>query len=312
MGQDEEMAEKNLLAARLGRTDLRNPTILNSGYLGVNSGALIRAAKLGAGAVTSKSCGPKPRKGHPNPTVLQFGDVIMNAVGLSNPGADEEVPEILRAVQEAKVPVIASIFAESAAGYVEVAQKISKAKPAFIELNMSCPNVQLEMGIPFACDSRSAAQIVGMVKGAVKIPIIAKLSPNVPDIASIARSVEEAGADVINAINTVGPGMVIDIEARKPVLANKVGGMSGPAVKPIAVRCVWEISGAVEIPVIGTGGVLTGKDAVEMFMAGASAVGIGSALHYRGNESFRLICSEIEEFMKKNGYSKLEELKLEE
>ncbi len=306
------MLVKNLLATRLGKSELRNPTILNSGYLGVNSDALIRAAKMGAGAVTSKSCGQKPRKGHPNPTVLQFGDVIMNAVGLSNPGADEEVPEILRAVQGAGVPVIASIFAESAEGYVEVAGKISKARPAFIELNMSCPNVQLEMGIPFACDSRSAAQIVEMVKDTVKTPIIAKLSPNVPDIASIAKSVEEAGADAINAINTVGPGMVIDVEAKKPVLANKVGGISGPAVRPIAVRCVWEISRAVEIPVIGTGGILTGRDAVEMFMAGASAVGIGSALHYRGNESFKLICSEIEGFMKKNGYSKLGELRLEE
>ncbi|MFH0817902.1 MAG: dihydroorotate dehydrogenase [Candidatus Micrarchaeota archaeon] len=306
------MAGKNLLGAKFCEIELKNPTVLNSGYLGVNSEALIRVAKLGAGAVTTKSCGPKPRGGHPNPTVLQFGDVIINAVGLSNPGVDTEVPDLLRAVRETNVPVIASIFAESAEGYVEVAQKISKAKPAFIELNMSCPNVQVEMGIPFACDSRTAAQVVEMVKGSVKIPIIAKLSPNVPDIASIAKSVEEAGADAINAINTVGPGMVIDVEARKPVLANKVGGMSGPAVKPIAVRCVWQISRAVEIPVIGTGGIITGRDAVEIMMAGASAVGIGSALHYRGNDAFKLICSEIEEFMKKNGYSKLEELRIEE
>jgi len=301
-----------LLAAKLCNVELHNPTILNSGYLGVNSDALIRVAKTGAGAVTSKSCGPKPRDGHPNPTVLQFGDVIINAVGLSNPGADEEVPEILRAVQESGVPVIASVFAEDAEGYVEVAKKISKAKPAFIELNMSCPNVQAEMGIPFACDSRTAAEIVEMVKGAVSTPLIAKLSPNVPDIASIAKSVEEAGADAINAINTAGPGMVIDVDARKPVLANKFGGISGPGIRPIAVRCVWQISRAVEIPVIGTGGVITGRDAVEMMMAGASAVGVGAAIHYRGNNAFKLMCSEIEEFMKGTGYSKLEDLRIEE
>ncbi len=302
----------NLLKASICKVELDNPTVLNSGYLGVNSDALIRAAKMGAGAVTSKSCGPKPRKGHPNPTVLQFGDVIINAVGLSNPGVDEEVLEILRAVQEARVPVIASVFAETAEGFAKVAKKISRVRPAFIELNMSCPNVQVEMGRPFACDSSDAGSVVRMVKNAVKTPVIAKLSPNVLDIVSIAKSVEEAGADAINAINTVGPGMVIDVEARKPVLANKVGGISGPAIRPIAVRCVWQISRAVDIPVIGTGGVMTGRDAIEMFMAGASAVGVGSALHYRGNDAFKLIRKEMEEFMKGNGYSKLEQLRIEE
>jgi dihydroorotate dehydrogenase (NAD+) catalytic subunit len=302
----------NLLKASICRVELDNPTVLNSGYLGVNSDALIRAARMGAGAVTSKSCGPKPRKGHPNPTVLQFGDVIINAVGLSNPGVDEEVPEILRAVQEAGVPVIASVFAETAEGFAEVAEKISRVRPAFIELNMSCPNVQVEMGRPFACDSGDAESVVRMVKKVVKTPVIAKLSPNVPDIVSIAKSVEEAGADAINAINTVGPGMAIDVDARKPVLANKVGGLSGPAIRPIAVRCVWQISRAVGIPVIGTGGVITGRDAIEMIMAGASAVGVGSALHYRGNDAFKLIRKEMEEFMKENGYSKLEQLRIEE
>jgi dihydroorotate dehydrogenase (NAD+) catalytic subunit len=304
-----------ILEAKLCNVRLSNPTVLNSGYLGVNADALLRVARMGAGAVTSKSCGPKPRAGHPNPTVLQFGDVIINAVGLSNPGVDEEIPEIRKAAEGAKklgVPVIASLFAESAEGFVDVARKLERAKPSFLELNMSCPNVGSEMGKPFACDSRDAGRVVSMVKDAVKTPVIAKLSPNVTDIVSIAKSVEEAGADAINAINTLGPGMVIDIDARRPVLANKVGGLSGPAIRPIAVRCVWQISRAVEIPVVGTGGILTGRDAVEMFMAGASAVGVGSALHYRGNDCFRLICKELEEFMKENGYSKLGDLRMKE
>ncbi len=250
-------------------------------------------------------------KGHPNPTVLQFGDVIINAVGLSNPGVDAELDEIKRAVKKAGVPVLASIFAGTAEGFVEVAKKIEKAGPAFVELNMSCPNVQGDIGKPFACEARTAAQVTEMVKNSIKTPVIVKLTPNVPDIASIAKSVEEAGADGICAINTLGPGMVIDVDARKPVLSNKVGGISGPAIKPVAVRCVWEITNVVEIPVIGTGGIITGRDAVEMFMAGATALGIGSAIHYRGNDAFKLICDEISEFMRVNAYTKLKHLRMD-
>ncbi|MFH1447379.1 MAG: dihydroorotate dehydrogenase [Candidatus Micrarchaeota archaeon] len=303
---------KNTLQTRICNVRMKNPTILNSGYLGVNSDALIRVATMGAGAVTSKSCGLTARTGHPNPTVIQFGDVIINAVGLSNPGVEEELREIRKAVAGAGVPVIASVFEESTEAFASVAEKISEAGPALIELNISCPNVQGEMGKPFACDTGSAAQVVEKVKEAVDIPLIVKLSPNVTDIVSIAESVEGAGADAICAINTVGPGMLIDIDSRKPVLANKVGGISGPAIRPIAVRCVWEISNAVDIPVIGTGGIITGRDAVEMLMAGATAVGIGSSIHYRGMEAFNQICDEIDAFMKENGYSKLEQLRLDD
>jgi dihydroorotate dehydrogenase (NAD+) catalytic subunit len=283
---------------------LRNPTILASGFLGTTADLLVRVAENGAGAVTSKSCSLEPRKGHANPVVLDWGHGFINAVGLSNPGVEEEVKELKKATGKAGVPVIASIFADSVKNFGAIAEKISEAKPAFIEVNISCPNVESEFGRPFSSDPAVAAEVTEAVKANTRIPIIVKLSPNVADIKSIAKAVEQAGADAISAINTAGPGMVIDVESAKPILANKVGGVSGPAIKPIAVKCVYDICSAVEVPVVGIGGVSTGIDAVEMMMAGATAVGIGSAVYYRGIGVFKEICSEMSSFMQSHGYSK--------
>jgi len=300
------------LSVSLCGIHLHNPLVLASGILGTSAELLERVAQCGAGAVTSKSCSPMPRVGHPNPTVLDWGHGLINAVGLSNPGADEEVP-ILR---EAKlrlaplgVPLIASIFAETVEEFGEVARKVAEAEPDFIEVNISCPNVEAEFGRPFAADPGAAAAVTAAVRRAVSLPIIVKLSPNVSDIAAIARAVEAEGADAIAAINTLGPGMVIDLDSGKPILANRVGGVSGPAIRPIAVRCVYDVARAVRVPVIGMGGITCGRDAAEMIMAGATAVGVGTAVYYRGPEVFGLIRDELSEFMGTHGYSDVSQMR---
>jgi dihydroorotate dehydrogenase (NAD+) catalytic subunit len=305
------VAEPDLTVELCG-VRLRNPLVLTAGVLGTGAELLARVAKSGAGMVTAKSCGPLPRAGHPNPTVLDWGHGLINAVGLANPGVEEEARVLGRArgmLEPLGVPLIASIFADTIEGFAEVARKIAEARPDFIELNISCPNVSAEFGRPFSSDADDAARVTTAVKEATSIPIIVKLSPNVPDIASIAGSVEQAGADAIAAINSVGPGMVIDVYSGQPVLANRVGGVSGPAIRPIAVRCVYDIFDSVDVPIIGIGGVTDGRDALEMVMAGATAVGIGSAVHYRGVEAFEAILDEMKAFMDQEGHAGLDELR---
>lgn len=298
-----------MLSVSLAGAKLQNPTILASGVLGTTGASLIRVAKEGAGAVTTKSISLKARKGHPTPVITTFDAGMLNAVGLSNPGVDEFLPELKKAAEGAGAPVIASIFASTIEEFGELAKKVSAAKPSIIELNISCPNVNDEFGRPFACDAGSASEVVRAAKNGTSIPVFVKLSPNVPDIGAIAKAVEKAGADGITAINTAGPGMQINIEAAMPVLTNKAGGVSGPAIKPIAVRCVYDIYKATKLPIIGTGGVTNARDAVEMIMAGASAVGIGSAVYYGGVKVFSEIPKGMREFMGKEGYSKIEQMR---
>lgn len=292
---------------------LLNPTILASGILGVSGSSLVNVAKNGAGALTTKSIGMEERKGHPCPVILTYEQGMVNAVGLSNSGVKENIAEIEYAKKHAGIPIIASIFASTIKEFGIIAKEISKAKPDMIEVNISCPNVEAEFGKPFAADPKLSAKVTKIVKSSTKLPVIVKLSPNVTSIGEIAKAVAKAGADGITAINTAGPGMVINIEAARPVLSNKTGGISGPAIKPIAVRCVYDVYSALreikkDIPIIGTGGVTYGNDAIEMFMAGASAVGIGTGVYYRGVDVFRKVSMEIKEFMKKEGYTDIKSM----
>ena len=289
---------------------LRNPLILASGIRGNSADLLIRAAKEGAGAATSKSCSLLPREGHSNPTMLDSGPLYMNAIGLSNPGVGKEIPEIRRAAKEAGIPIIASIVAFSVSDFGKVAARISEARPAMIEVDASCPNIE-QGGKMFSSCVQDAAAVSRAVRAATKLPISIKLSPDVPNIGEIAKACVEEGADCITAINTMG-GMVVDAYARKAVLHNWFGGISGPALKPVALKCVYNVRQAVGpgFPIIGTGGVASGLDAAEMLMAGATAVGVGSAVVLR-QDAFREIASELQEFMEEGGYSKLSELKLE-
>ena len=290
---------------------LHSPLVLASGIIGTSAALLTRAAHSGAGMVTAKSCGPVPRAGHPNPVALDWGAGLINAIGLTNPGAQEEavlLAEARRALQPLGVPLIASIFAGTVEDFGQVAGIVASAEPDLIEVNISCPNVSDEFGTPFAGLAESAAAVTDAVRRVVDIPISVKLAPNVPDIARIAVSVVEAGADAITAINTM-PGMIIDPVASRPVLSNKVGGISGPALKPIALRCVYEISQAIDVPIIGTGGVSTGTDAAEMLMAGATVVGVGSAIYHRGVFALRDINQELAAFMEQQGYANVAELR---
>ena len=285
--------------------------VLASGVMGTSPSLLERVAQAGAGAVTSKSCSLSPREGHPNPVMAEWAHGLINAIGLTNPGAEEELPLLIDAkarLNPLGVPLIASIFAGSVVEFTQVAAIIQASQPDLIEINISCPNVHDEFGLPFAASADSAATVTRAVRGAVwGIPIAVKLAPNVPDIGRIAKAVVDAGADVITAVNTM-PGMIIDADAVQPVLFNRSGGISGPALKPIALRCVAEVARSVDVPIIGMGGVLSGRDAIEMLMVGASAVGLGSALWYRGPDAFRLILDEMQAFMKEHNIYSLGEL----
>ncbi len=232
-------------------------------------------------------------------------------MGLPNPGAGEEVSllrDAARRLASLGVPLIASIAADTVEEFGRAAAIVSEAGPSLIEVNISCPNLEAGHGEMFASSAEAAAAVTRKVKSSTSIPCVVKLSPNVADIAAIARAVAAAGADGITAINTM-PGMLVDAESGAPVLANGTGGISGAALKPIALRCVHEISAAVEIPLIGTGGVLTGTDAVEMLSAGAACVGVGSVIVSRGENAFSLILEELKAWMSERGYCCLEDIR---
>lgn len=282
---------------------LPTPLVLASGIWGTTVSLLERAARAGCGAVTAKSCGPDPRAGHVNPTCLDWEHGLINAIGLANPGAQAEV-ELLaaakRQVNALGVPLIASIFGGPPEEFGAVTRIVAGAQPDMIEVNISCPNVHSEFGEPYAGNPDAAAEVTGRVKDAVAgtgIPVIVKLAPNVPSIGRIARAVVTAGADALCIINTM-PGMLIDAESGQALLANRSGGLSGPAIKPIALKCVYDARRACpDTPIIGTGGITTGLDAIEMLMAGATTVGVGSAVYYRGPDAITVIKNEMTEWL---------------
>ena len=305
------MNEPDLTVNLCGVT-LPNPTVLAAGILGLSHEILVRVARAGAGAVTTKSCSLKPRPGYPNPTILDWGPGLINAVGLSNPGVEVMVEEIQAAREQLAplgVPVIASIFAETIYDFGTVARFISEAEPDLIEINISCPNIDDRYRLMFAADPYVASQVTRRVKQNTGVPVLVKLSPNVTDVAKIAQAVVEAGADGITAINSLGPGLILDVETCRPVLSHETGGVSGPAIRPIAVRCVRDLCRAVDVPVVAMGGVTTGRDMVEMILVGATAVGIGSAIHYRGMEVFREVCEGLRDYMERHGYGGLGEFR---
>ncbi len=295
-----------MLQTNLCNIRLKNPTILASGILGVTKESVDRIGKLGAGALTLKSLCHEERDGFSNPSMFGYEDVFLNAVGLPGQGIDSAIKDF-GSLADLSVPVIGSIYGYRIWQFGEVAKKMASLNPAMIEVNVSCPH--MDYGKPYYADAELIAKVTKSVKGNCgKIPVSIKLSPNVYDIKELAHAAEKAGADAITAINTVS-GMAIDIDARKPILSHKIGGISGPSFKPIAVRCVYEIYESVKIPIIGTGGVTYGKDAIEMIMAGATAVGIGTGIYYRGIDIFKKVCDEMGQWMKKNKVKNLEDIR---
>jgi dihydroorotate dehydrogenase (NAD+) catalytic subunit len=294
--------------ASLCGVGLENPTVLASGILGSSAASLARVANAGAGAVTKKSICMRSREGHDNPTMVEVEGGYLNCLGLPAAGINESLEDLGEYKRLSKVPVIASFYGTRMGEFGEIAGRL-EGKADLLEVNISCPNVH--DGLPFSASCDSAAGVVKEIKRATRSPLLVKLSPNVPDIGEIAKSCVKAGADGITAINTVGPGMVIDLKTRKPVLSNKTGGMSGPAIKPIMIRCVYDIYKATKgkVPILATGGILTGEDAAEAIMAGASAVGIGTGIKYRGLEVFGLVAEELKTFMNEEGFGSIREIR---
>lgn len=260
--------------------------VLASGILGVTGSSMVKVSQSGAGGITCKSISKIPRKGHPTPVIQAFEQGLTNAVGLSSTGVENSNKELEILRKNSDSVIIASVFGGTEEEFKETIEGLNSDFYDIIELNISCPNVADEFGHAFAHSPDSAAKVMKKARSASNKPIIVKLSPNYPNIGLIAKACQDQGADGITAINTVGPGMLIDINTFSPKLTNKVGGVSGPAILPIAVRCVYDIYKSVSIPIIGMGGVTKIEDAVQIIAAGASLYGVGTGILYEGVDIF--------------------------
>ena len=268
------------LTVDLGRIQLKNPVMTASGTFGygMEYDEFFPISKLGA--VVVKGIAPWQSHGNPTPRVAEVTSGMLNAIGLQGPGIDKFLNDehYLPFLRKSGATVIVNIWGKKIEDYAEVAARLDAESEgiAALEINVSCPNVK-EGGLAFGTDPVMMGKVVSAVRAATKLPLITKLSPNVTKIADFARAAEASGSDMISLINTI-PAMAIDIETFRPKIANITGGLSGPAVKPVAVRMVYEASRAVKIPVIGMGGIMTGEDAIEFFLAGASAIAVGTAI----------------------------------
>jgi len=302
-----------LLETTIGNLKLKNPFILASGVLGVNASIMVRVANAGCGGITTKSIGPEPKAGYPNPTVVELGDGnLINAMGLPNPGCEEFVSEIIETKKRTKAPIIASIFGKDTGGFIYVAKTLLKGKPDAFELNISCPHGG-KYGAIIGQDKDLVEEITKEIKKVVSVPVYVKISPNLSDLRIPAEAAVNGGADGIVVINTLR-AMAIDINYRKPILANKFGGLSGPAVKPVALKCVYDMyaSFGEEVPILGVGGVSAWEDVVEFMLAGASGVQIGTAISYCEDpvkiSIFNELADGLKSYLKKEGFSKPAEL----
>lgn len=285
---------------------LKNRSVLASGILGVTLASLKRVYNEGAGVVTTKSVGPEKREGHTAPVVFDWGHGLINSVGLSNPGIEDFVEQFDNDIVD--FPLIISIFGKREEDFPVLTQKLRPLRFSFLELNLSCPNVLDEYGTPFSFSPETTYRITRAVKDSSNNPVIVKLSPNTPELLRVALSAQEAGADALCIMNTLGPGMVINVNTASPMLGNISGGLSGEAILPVTVKNVYEVSREVEIPIIGMGGIDSVGAALQVLMAGAALYGIGSAVYRKGLGIFREIDDGIREFMDKNGIESSEEL----
>jgi dihydroorotate dehydrogenase (NAD+) catalytic subunit len=294
-----------MLEVEILNMKLKNPVMLAAGVLGSTASSLNWAARNGAGGVVTKSFSLEQNKGYPNPTTVEVRGGIINAIGLSNPGVEAFKVELERI--DKKVPTVASLYGSSAEEFSLVARAVEDMVNA-LELNVSCPHAMTGCGASIGQDPDLTAEIVRKVKQTVKIPVIVKLTPNVTDIVEIAMAAEKAGGDGLTLINSLGPGMCIDLETARPVLSNRFGGMSGPAIKPIALRCVYQVHEAVKVPIIGVGGIMDYADVVEFLYAGAHCVQVGTAVMYQGLEVFSRIANGLESFMRDKEFKGVEEM----
>jgi dihydroorotate dehydrogenase (NAD+) catalytic subunit len=281
--------------------------MLASGVLGYSAESMFRVIEGGAGAVVTKSVGLQSRDGYVNPTVVQAKGGLINAMGLPNPGIDAYVGEIVHAKSFFCQPLIVSVFGYSAEEYAVVARKAAGAGADALELNVSCPHVK-HTGSEIGQNPNLLEEVVRAVKGVVNIPIFVKLSPNVTDIVLLANAAVNAGADALTVVNTLR-AIAIDVETTKPILSNIKGGLSGPAMKNVALRCVYDIREKLaDIPIIGCGGISNWQDAVEFFLAGANALQIGTAIAYNNPEVFQTINRGIEDYLRKKHFGSVNEI----
>ena len=292
------MSKKPDLKVNIGAIELQNPVMTASGTFGYarEFEGLVDLNRLGA--IIVKGLSLEPTKGNPPPRIVETPCGMLNAIGLENVGLDVFVKEKLPFLQTLFPPIFANIYGTSIEAYAELAARVDELEAiAGVEVNISCPNVKAG-GIAFGADPNSAFKVVKAVRKKTSKQLIVKLSPNVTDITIIARSAEEAGADALSLINTI-TGMAIDIETRRPKIANITGGLSGPAIKPVALRMVWQVAQAAQIPVVGIGGIMTAVDALEFFIAGATAVQIGTANFTNPRTTLEIIDG-IEKFLSQN------------
>jgi len=297
---------QNRLSVNLKGLELVNPTMLASGILGYSAETLEGIVEGGAAAVVTKSIGAEPRRGYDNPTVTQVSCGLLNALGLPNPGIGEFAGEIRRMKSLLKVPVIVSVYGFSENEYANVAERAVRSGADAVELNVSCPHVR-KTGSEIGQDPQMLATTIRKVKSRVDKPVFVKLSPNVTSIVNLGRAAEKAGADALTAVNTLR-GMTIEAETGIPVLSNRVGGLSGPALKPVALRCVYELFEQVRVPIVGCGGVSGWRDAAEFLLAGASAVQVGTAVALRGLGVFGNITRGLNDYLKRKGFGSVKEV----
>lgn len=286
--------------------ELNPPLILASGILDQTAGTMKRIANKGVGGIVTKSIGKESREGHPNPTVVELETGLLNAMGLPNPGIKEFKIELDKLQESVKQkPVIGSIFASNSEDFAELAQKMAKYGADMIELNLSCPHAE-GYGASIASDDEMMIEVINKVTERIEEPVLAKLPPST-EIARKAALAEKSGSDAIVCINTLR-AMAINFETQEPILGNKIGGYSGKGIKPIGLRCVFEVYKEVDIPVIGCGGITNGRDALEYVLAGASALQIGTAFHVIGKRAPRRITDEMKELMNKENINDLSKL----
>lgn len=291
------------ISTQVGAIKLERPTMLASGILGISLDVFARLYKEGAGALVTKSLSKEPWEGYANPTLIGVKAGYLNAVGLSNPGA----PYFAKMISSNKtIPIIVSLVGSVEEDFTFMIKQFENVKILGYELNLSCPHVA-KVGLEVGDDPELVHKIVKSVKSHSKVPVIAKVGLGSSDYLETVRVACEAGIDAITAINTVR-AMAIDVETTRPILSNKIGGLSGPAIKPIAVRCVYEISSKFDIQIIGCGGVSNWEDAIEFILAGSSAVQIGSALGDKWIGVFSEINNGISKYMEKKGFTKIKEM----
>ncbi|MDR0827566.1 MAG: dihydroorotate dehydrogenase [Desulfovibrio sp.] len=308
---DKNVATQKLAVSLKGvraSLDLKNPVLTASGTFGYGLEFSLYGDLRKLGGIVVKGLSLKPREGNPMPRIAETSYGLLNSVGLQNCGAKAFLKEKLPLLPVESLPVIVNLYAVATDEFAELAGLFAGEKGvAALEVNISCPNVR-EGGLLFGQDARMAAQVTAAVrKRCPDRPLIVKLTPNVTDIAAIARACVEAGADIISCINTIS-AMAVDLSTRKPLLAAVTGGLSGPAVKPVALRCVWQVSRAVSVPVIGIGGVRNAGDVLEFILAGASAVQVGSASFFCPDTAFRIV-EELPALMDKYGIDDLQALR---